>query len=135
MTGFCKGTADHSNYRLYVKRCSMLIMRLGRGDNAEHSLIKNAIFFLPMWSLYSDESFVCLRYLRKKNRWVSNNRLSMLLITYLLLVNRLMICLSINRRCEPLGYERTHVIISGVMGPIGSAFPLFFSCLLVFLSG
>ena len=44
----------------------------------------------------------------------------------MLLINRLRICLSVNRRCEPLGYERTHVIISGVMGPIGSAFPLFF---------
>jgi len=71
----------------------------------------------------------------KKNGWVSNNRLSMLLITDLLLVNRLMICLSINRRCEPLGYERTHVITSGVMGPKSGPPFIFFSPPLVFLPG
>ena len=45
----------------------------------------------------------------------------------MLLINRLRICLSVNRRCEPLGYERTHVITSGVMGP-KSGPPFIFFC-------
>ena len=68
---------------------------------------------LSFWNILPPSSFIS-----HAGTWhgLLNNTFTIYL-SDLLLINRLRICLSVNRRCEPLGYERTHVITSGVMGP------------------